>query len=126
MAITHAIAHGHPGPPSRPSEMLAYLNRKLTAIYTTDSGRFVTALDAAQSLPLGVFEDEEYGDCSIQLRPRQNLLFYTDGITEVRSPQGEQFGPARLDAVCTDCAGDPINFFRRLSRPLKPSPNRPP
>ncbi len=46
MAITHAVAHGHPGPPSRPSELLRYLNDRLTELYTTDTGRFVTAFYA--------------------------------------------------------------------------------
>jgi len=46
MAITHAIAHAHPGLPTPPASMLRYLNTQLTHRYTADSGTFVTALYA--------------------------------------------------------------------------------
>lgn len=43
MAITHALAHGFPGPPAPPSAMLRHLNDKLSNRYTLDNGQFVTA-----------------------------------------------------------------------------------
>lgn len=43
MAVTHALAHGHPGPPTPPSAMLRHLNDKLSNRYTVDNGQFVTA-----------------------------------------------------------------------------------
>jgi sigma-B regulation protein RsbU (phosphoserine phosphatase) len=43
MAITHAIAHSYPSPILPPDEVLEYVNRKLTARYTGDTGTFVTA-----------------------------------------------------------------------------------
>ena len=46
MAITHAIAHSHPGHPTPPGKMLAYLNERLARRYTGDGGTFVTALYA--------------------------------------------------------------------------------
>lgn len=45
MAITHAIAHTRPGEPRPPSEILDYINRHLTRMYTA-SGAFITALYA--------------------------------------------------------------------------------
>lgn len=46
MAITHALAHAHPGPPNPPGEVLAFLNRKLTIEYTSRTPSFVTAFYA--------------------------------------------------------------------------------
>lgn len=46
MAITHALAHGHPGPASPAGEVLGYLNRKLTTEYTSRTPSFVTAFYA--------------------------------------------------------------------------------
>lgn len=46
MAITHALAHAHPGPPSPPGDVLAFLNRKLTNEYTSRTPSFVTAFYA--------------------------------------------------------------------------------
>ncbi len=43
MAITHSIAHGHPGPPTPPAKMLQFVNDRLVARYTGDTGVFVTA-----------------------------------------------------------------------------------
>jgi sigma-B regulation protein RsbU (phosphoserine phosphatase) len=45
MAITHAIAHTRPGPPTPPDDVLEYLNHHLARSYTT-SGSFVTAFYA--------------------------------------------------------------------------------
>jgi sigma-B regulation protein RsbU (phosphoserine phosphatase) len=43
MAITHAIAHTHPGFPLPPDEVLRFINQKLAASYTNGNGTFVTA-----------------------------------------------------------------------------------
>jgi phosphoserine phosphatase RsbU/P len=43
MAITHSIAHTHPGPPAPPAEILTYLNHHLAKWYTSQTGTFVTA-----------------------------------------------------------------------------------
>jgi sigma-B regulation protein RsbU (phosphoserine phosphatase) len=43
MAITHCIAHTHPGPAAPPSRILSYVNHHLTARYTGRSETFVTA-----------------------------------------------------------------------------------
>ncbi len=46
MAVTHAIAHGHPGPPDPPEALLARLNDTLHNGYTRGNGTFVTAFYA--------------------------------------------------------------------------------
>ncbi len=43
MAITHAIAHHYSGDPAPPGRLLEYVNDRLAARYTGDSGTFVTA-----------------------------------------------------------------------------------
>jgi sigma-B regulation protein RsbU (phosphoserine phosphatase) len=44
MAITHAIAHTHPGHPMPPHQLLQFVNAQLARHYTTDNGSFVTAI----------------------------------------------------------------------------------
>src|SRR5262245_50558558 len=46
MAVTHCIAHTHPGPPMPPGKVLEYLNHHLAARYTSISEAFVTAFYA--------------------------------------------------------------------------------
>ena len=137
MAVTHSIAHTHPGPPTPPGRLLAHVNRELAARYTADNGRFVTAfygvydsrartlcyasaghpgprvkrcrdrrletLDAVRGLPLGIVLDETYDDATIQLAPGDQMILYTDGITETQNSAGDMFGVERLDTVLNEC-----------------------
>ena len=45
---------------------------------------------------LGVFPEGTYEQGQTSLRDGDRLLFYTDGITDVTNPGGEEFGEARL------------------------------
>jgi PAS domain S-box-containing protein len=45
---------------------------------------------------LGVFADAELGDTHTRLMPGETMVFYTDGVTEARSPDGSFFGEERL------------------------------
>ena len=62
------------------------------------------SLDRAQALPLGIMENESYHQDSCVLQPGDQLVAYTDGITEAENPKGEQFGLANLDRVLENCA----------------------
>ena len=48
------------------------------------------------SLPLGMFRDTRYHEYYLTTKPGDTLVLYTDGVTEARSPQGEEFGRKRL------------------------------
>lgn len=50
----------------------------------------------ATGLPLGLFCEGHYSVRSLQLRPGDSLLLYTDGLTEARSVSDEEYGEARL------------------------------
>jgi sigma-B regulation protein RsbU (phosphoserine phosphatase) len=138
MAVTHCIAHTHPGPPQRPAGVLAYLNDHLARLYTSRNENFVTAfygvydparrtltyacaghnpprlkrcqdgsllaLDGAGDLPLGITPDAAYTECVQQLQRGDQIIFFTDGITEASDPAGRLFGTARLDRVLEDCS----------------------
>jgi sigma-B regulation protein RsbU (phosphoserine phosphatase) len=138
MAITHAIAHTHPGPPTPPGELLRYVNDQLCRRYTTESETFVTAfygiydpaskeltyacaghnpprlkrcqdgalvtLDGTAGLPLGIFPGQEYASVAVTLQTGDQIVFYTDGITETHDPGGEMFGTGRLDQELENCS----------------------
>lgn len=64
-----------------------------------DNSRAWTELLEAQGLPLGVMHEAKYKTRTVQLQPGDMLVFYTDGITEARNPEGEFFGVQRIDEL---------------------------
>ena len=49
--------------------------------------------------PLGLFPDWNYGRGEVQFSAGDRLVLFTDGVTEVNGPAGEEFGEERLVAV---------------------------
>ncbi|HET9744001.1 MAG TPA: SpoIIE family protein phosphatase [Terriglobales bacterium] len=58
----------------------------------------IETIDTA-GLPLGLFEDADYDEVSVEAQSGDLFVFTSDGIVDALSPQGEQFGRGRLDAV---------------------------
>ncbi len=56
---------------------------------------------------LGVFEQIQFGEATITLKPHDVLVFYTDGITEAMNAEDNLFGTERLRAVVSRCAAAP-------------------
>jgi len=78
------------------SRRLCYANaaHNLPLICMAKSGR-VLELDA-DGMPLGILEDVDYEERTLELAPGDTLLLYTDGVVEARDGNGEQFGDDRL------------------------------
>jgi phosphoserine phosphatase RsbU/P len=78
----------------------------------------VTRLDGAQQMPLGVMEETTFANHSEQLRPGDQIIFYTDGITEAANADGEMFGTARLDDVLSGCSSEPAEIIESVRQQL--------
>lgn len=61
-------------------------------------------LDVAGGLPLGLSRGYLYEDALVELVPGDQLVLYTDGITEAHDDANRQFGLARLDKALENCA----------------------
>ncbi|NJL31099.1 MAG: SpoIIE family protein phosphatase [Phycisphaerales bacterium] len=73
--------------------------------------RLVQCMDEARTTPLGMLDKPcKHTEEVVAVEPGDLLLFYTDGITEARSPGGEFFGTVHLDEI-----------LRGLPDPLMPS-----
>lgn len=59
----------------------------------------------SNSRPVGLFHDEEFAEDACQLEPGDRLVVYTDGVTELRNEDGEQFGQRRLERAVEELAG---------------------
>ena len=60
-------------------------------------------LESEPALPLGIFRDVSFTNHKIQLIPGDQLILYTDGITEAHNTTGNMYGIARLDAKLSNC-----------------------
>lgn len=80
-------------------------------------GHLVATLECRPGHPLGTALDLPTTVCRAQLQPGDRVLLYTDGITEARNTEGQEFGLARfVDFVIRhDAAGLPVpETLRRL------------
>jgi phosphoserine phosphatase RsbU/P len=71
-------------------------------------------LDQAGGMPLGIAPDETYAAATHQLKPGDQLVLYTDGITEAHDARGKMFGLSRLDKVLENCAVGASDILRAV------------
>jgi sigma-B regulation protein RsbU (phosphoserine phosphatase) len=61
---------------------------------------------------LGVFPDTGYEQAERPLHRGDRLVFYTDGITEARDPEGEEYGEERLMAIALETRAAPVEAMK--------------
>jgi serine phosphatase RsbU (regulator of sigma subunit) len=54
-------------------------------------------------LPVGMFAGAAYGQHVVQLCPGDSVLFATDGLHELRDPDGVEFGTTQMEQVWAQC-----------------------
>ncbi len=70
--------------------------------------------------PVGLLPGVTFEAAGTVLEPGDTLLVYTDGITEVENPEGEEFGEERLEALCARSAGSiPGELARAIETELE-------
>ena len=70
----------------------------------SDGSMFV--LDQARSIPLGIVPETKYEQHTVELVSGDQVILYTDGITEAFNDNDQLFGTERLDAVLEHCGID--------------------
>jgi phosphoserine phosphatase RsbU/P len=61
-------------------------------------GAKVTRLES-DTVPLGLFADQQFNACNNLMRPGDMLLLYTDGVTETQNADGTEYGISKLQAL---------------------------
>lgn len=64
----------------------------------------VTCIEAT-GLPVGMFNGERYTVEKVQLNPGESLFLYTDGLSEARNMEDEEYGTERLSKLMNDHRG---------------------
>src|SRR2546425_2860074 len=81
------------------SRKLTYVNAGHNAPILRRANGTVETLEAG-GLPLGIRLDHHYETASLELRPGDALIFFTDGVVEAFNESGEEFGNERwLSAI---------------------------
>ncbi len=57
-------------------------------------------------LPLGLFEDAQYDELSIEAAPGDVFVFYSDGIADAQNRAGESFGDERIEQIVSAHLGN--------------------
>lgn len=78
----------------------------------SDGSMFI--LDQAQSIPLGIVDDTKYEQETVQLIEGDQVILYTDGITEAFNDNEELYGTKRLDSVLEDCGIDALALIESV------------
>ena len=69
----------------------------------------------ATGLPLGMFGGGGYECQTFPFRPGDMAVLYTDGITDGRSPQGEDYTEDRLKRIVVANAALPASDISRMA-----------
>jgi sigma-B regulation protein RsbU (phosphoserine phosphatase) len=56
-------------------------------------------LKGTRRVPMGIVDQTEYPDHEVRLKPGDQVLLYTDGVTDAKTAADEPFGTDRLDAA---------------------------
>lgn len=75
------------------------------------------------SRPVGLFHDADFAEDACRLSSGDKLVIYSDGVSELRSPAGEEFGERRLEqfAAAKASLGTAELFDALLARVLEHS-----
>jgi sigma-B regulation protein RsbU (phosphoserine phosphatase) len=66
-------------------------------------------------IPPGLFPQVEYDEYKIQLQAGDSLLFFTDGLTDARSVDDEEFEEARLHKTCLEhSSASPLELLEHI------------
>ncbi len=79
----------------------------------------ISELGFASGTPLGVIPHVKYSQEKIALAPEDRLLLYTDGVTEPKNAQNEQFGLERLQTLFIKENESPELFIEKLEQTIQ-------
>lgn len=99
--------------------LLTWVNRGHHPPIVIRDGRWTTLLHCPPAHPMGTDLGLPTTMCREQLQPGDRIVLYTDGITEARTPRGEEFGLARFTDFLVRHHSDGLSVpetLRRLTR----------
>ncbi len=79
--------------------LVTYCNAGHNPPHLLRSDGSVEVLPKSKNVLVGIFDDMEYEENTLQLASGDTLVMFTDGVTEAWNPQKMEFGTERLNAI---------------------------
>ncbi len=87
---------------NRKKELLTFANAGHGPLFCYRSDKHACSLTKVDGMPIGVMEEIEYKQTDVAFHSGDIIVLYTDGITEMRNPQKEEYGRFRLQKLIID------------------------
>ncbi|HSZ59685.1 MAG TPA: PP2C family protein-serine/threonine phosphatase [Tepidisphaeraceae bacterium] len=79
----------------------------------------IHTLDEVGSYPLGIDDSEDFEEATVQFESGDTVLLYTDGITEARDANGDQFDRKRLMRAFREAGDRPVGLIDHLCQAVR-------
>jgi len=83
----------------RATEELAFSNAGHGPLFCYRAEKHACTRSALDGVPIGIMEDVEYKQARVKINPGDMVILYTDGITEMRNPEREEYGINRVQKL---------------------------
>ena len=93
------------------TDTLTYVNCGHPKIILWESLTGISRLQDTTNVPLGFSDSESYQQHSAKLAPGDLLLFYSDGVTDLKLPDGKRLGMAKFAEWVEDRGDLPLDEF---------------
>ena len=79
----------------------------------------VERVESATGFPVGITEEAEFPEASIQIGAGEVICAFSDGIIEAMSEQGELFGYKRLSRAMAEAEGTPQAIVKSIQKAIR-------
>jgi serine phosphatase RsbU (regulator of sigma subunit) len=90
---------------NRATEELAFSNAGHMPLFCYRAAQNACSLTKLDGMPIGIMEDVEYQQAKVKFHKGDIVVLYSDGITEMRNAEKEEYGRLRLQKLVIGSAG---------------------
>ncbi|MGD9556269.1 MAG: SpoIIE family protein phosphatase [Mangrovibacterium sp.] len=97
--------------------MLSFCNAGHNPPVLISRSRGTRYFNITKAIPVGLFEDFEYGEETIQIEAGDQLFLYTDGLTEAENAESELFGDDHLiEFLQKNTVSSPKELIKKVTK----------
>jgi len=83
----------------REEQKLSFANAGHGPLFCYRSDKDAVTVSKLDGVPIGIMEETEYNQAIVSFNPGDIVVLYTDGISEMRNPEKEEYGRTRLQQI---------------------------